>query len=166
MVRPLADLPFSVPAGAEVFFNPPSLHGIHRATLASVEAGERDCVVSLEGVTDTASVSDLVGKTVLAHVEDLPRVPEDTVVGRAVTCVERGDLGTIDDVFSAGTANLVWVVHGPFGEVLVPVVDEVVLDIPDDVSQPIVVHLPYGLVDAEATFADEEPDGGEAARSR
>jgi 16S rRNA processing protein RimM len=162
VVRSLTDLPFSVPEGAEVFFNPPSLHGIHRAHVASVQQGYPDSRISLEGVDDIAEVSDLVGKTVLAHRSDLP--PDegrDRLVGRAVHCVERGDLGVIDEVFSAGSANLVWTVHGPYGEVLVPVIDEVVLDIPADEESPIEVHLPHGLLDQEADVVDGPAAGEE-----
>ena len=52
-----------------------------------------------------------------------------------------------------------WTVEGPFGEVLIPVVDEVVLDIPEDPSQPISVRLPYGLIadEPERGFGDEVP---------
>ena len=46
-----------------------------------------------------------------------------------------------------GPANDVWVIDGPFGEVLVPVVDEVVVEVPD--AGPIIVSVPSGLVDGD-----------------
>ena len=57
-----------------------------------------------------------------------------------------GYLGTISEVM-VGPANDVWVIDGPFGEVLVPVVDEVVVEVPD--AGPIIVSVPSGLVDGD-----------------
>ena len=43
----------------------------------------------------------------------------------------RGVLGEIVEVIVTG-ANDVWVVDGPFGEVLLPVIDDVVLDVDEE----------------------------------
>lgn len=155
MVSSTTGLPFILPDGAELFFNPPSLRGIHRATIEYIEGGFPDARVKLQGVDSIDDVADLVGKTVLVHREDYAEgeAPEDPI-GREVCCIERGPLGTIDGAFSAGTANRVWTVNGPYGEILIPVIDRIVLDIPDDVAESISVHLPYGLIDAEAIEVD------------
>jgi 16S rRNA processing protein RimM len=74
---------------------------------------------------------------------DAPRL-----LGREVADVTLGPLGTIREVMT-GRANDVWAVCGPAGETLVPVVDEVVDDVPE--AGPIVVSLPDGLVGAGAS---------------
>jgi len=42
----------------------------------------------------------------------------------------------------------VWIVHGPYGEVLVPVIEDVVVEIDDD-AQTIDVELLDGLIEGE-----------------
>ncbi len=55
--------------------------------------------------------------------------PEPTadVLGSRVTDERHGDLGEIVEVIETG-ANDVWVVEGPLGQVLLPVIDDVVLE--------------------------------------
>jgi 16S rRNA processing protein RimM len=53
-------------------------------------------------------------------------------------------LGQIVDVIETG-ANDVYVVHGPRGEVLLPAIDDVILDL-DLESKQMVVHLIPGLL--------------------
>jgi 16S rRNA processing protein RimM len=61
-----------------------------------------------------------------------------------VTTVDGEPLGEIVDVIETG-ANLVYVVRGPRGEILLPDTDEVVLDIDLEAGQ-MTVHLIDGLV--------------------
>lgn len=159
VVRSTTGLPFALPESSEVFFNPPSLHGIHRACIESISSGYPDSRVKLVDADRIDDVADLAGKTVLVHREDYRDGEANLdVIGREVVCTERGVLGKVVDEFCAGSANRVWTVDGPLGEVLVPVIDDVVIDIPDDVSLPISVHLPYGLVDDEAVCVDTAED--------
>ena len=80
--------------------------------------------------------------------EDLLAEPEDDPVGLRVVDATRGDLGEVTDVIITG-ANDVWVVSGPrFGEVLVPVIDHVVLEVDWDKNLARVELLP-GLIDGE-----------------
>jgi len=50
------------------------------------------------------------------------------LMGVMVTDVERGELGTIEDVFNAGASD-VWVVRGPAGEEMIPAVKDFVMDL-------------------------------------
>ena len=70
----------------------------------------------------------------------------EALLDREVVDNSLGYLGTISEVM-VGPANDVWVIGGPFGEVLVPVVDEVVVEVPD--AGPIIVSVPAGLVDGD-----------------
>jgi 16S rRNA processing protein RimM len=55
-------------------------------------------------------------------------------------------LGAISEVLR-GPAQDVWVIRGPYGEVMLPAVDEVVLGVSDDA--PIEVRAPEGSVSRE-----------------
>ena len=70
----------------------------------------------------------------------------DALIGREVSDASLGPLGTIYEVM-VGVANDVWVIRGRFGEVLVPVVDEFVSEVPP--AGPIVVRVPDGTVSDE-----------------
>lgn len=109
---------------------------------------EADAVVSFSEICDAASARRLVGTLLLAETALLPEPPINrsaTVLGVAVADESRGSLGTVADVIVTG-ANDVWVVRGPFGEVLVPVIPDVVLDL-DLEGRVALVRLLPGLLD-------------------
>lgn len=60
---------------------------------------------------------------------------------------DAGDvLGEIVDVFTAPGANDVYVVHGPRGEILIPAIEEVVIDLDVEAGRVVIHPLP-GLLD-------------------
>jgi 16S rRNA processing protein RimM len=59
----------------------------------------------------------------------------------------RGDLGRIEETIVTG-ANDVWVVHGSYGEILIPVIDEVVIEVDEDDRTVSVTLLP-GLLEED-----------------
>ncbi len=61
-----------------------------------------------------------------------------------VTTDEDEHLGTVTEVIQTG-ANDVYVVRGPRGEVLLPAIDECVLELDLDANK-MIVHLMDGLV--------------------
>lgn len=127
---------------------PPRLKGPRERTVVSCEGSETGQLVHLSGIDDLGASSALVGRTLLCAEADLPAdfalhdVPR--LLGRTVRDRVRGDLGTITEVM-AGPANDVWVVEGEQGEVLVPVVDAYIVELPPNGA--ITVDLPDGLVD-------------------
>lgn len=147
---PVHGLPSLMRKGLEVAVVPPPLKGPRVRSVASADDGDRGQLVRLDGVGDLDAASSLVGKTLLARVDDLPEGFEyhdaDWLVGRAVVDEKIGPLGRIEEVM-VGPANDVWSIMGPFGEVMIPVVDEFVLGTDDDGA--IHVSVPDGLVDAE-----------------
>lgn len=147
---PVHDLPLVLDAGMRVHLVPPALKGPRSLVVSSCADGPAGQLVSFEGVDGIDAASDLVGKVVLVSEKCLPPdfALHDVVslVGREVVDERMGSLGTICEVM-LGVANDVWVVRGARGEVLVPVVDEFVVDA--DADGAIVVALPDGLVEGE-----------------
>jgi 16S rRNA processing protein RimM len=131
-VMAAADLPFVFPVGLEVWFVPPPV-GVRTGRLEDVRRGPKGPLVKVSGVDDITTAQRLVGSQLMAKASDLPEgwdEPdlEDNDIGLTVTDVTRGLLGEVVDVIVTG-ANDVWVLEGPLGEVLLPVIDDVVLEV-------------------------------------
>lgn len=107
-------------------------------------------LVKLKGIDSMTEAEKLKGGEL--KVEEDDRVPLEEgeyyvrdIVGCAVITDEGETLGVVSDVLSPG-ANDVWVVKRPQGrELLLPVIDEVVLDV-DVAAKRIKVHLLEGLL--------------------
>jgi 16S rRNA processing protein RimM len=137
-VKPLVDLPVDFLEGLTVFVVPPGAT-VREATVTGVRPGPKGPLLSLDGVTDTADARSLCGTTLLVRRDDL--------LGMELIDDQRGSIGVVSDVIVTG-ANDVWVTEGPFGQVLVPVIDEVVLSIDDESRTARVMLLP-GLIDGD-----------------
>jgi 16S rRNA processing protein RimM len=106
-------------------------------------------LLRLEGREDIGAAQQLVGCEVLMPYDDLPEPADDEfywhqLQGLKVIDQRLGELGVLTDLLSTA-AHDIYVVHGPFGEVLIPVVAEFVLDI-DPEAGLIRVDLPDDLV--------------------
>ncbi|WP_091008154.1 ribosome maturation factor RimM [Parafannyhessea umbonata] len=127
---------------------PPALKGPRGRVVMSASYNGSGQLVSLGGVSDINAASELVGKVLLARIDDLPegfeRHDVDALLGREVVDSNMGALGSVAEVM-VGRANDVWVVRGPYGEVLIPVVDAVVDELVED--GPIRVTIPSGLIE-------------------
>lgn len=143
-------LPLVLDVGMDVYPVPPALKGPRRYRVSSCVDGETGQLVAFTGVWSIDDASKLVGKTLLVAESQLPASfamhDVERLIGREVEDASRGPLGTIDEVMQ-GVANDVWVVRGPLGEVLIPVVDEMVLSVEE--GAPVRVDLPQGLVEGE-----------------
>jgi 16S rRNA processing protein RimM len=151
-VAPATDLPFVLPEGLEVWLVPPPA-GVRSGRVEAVRPGPRGPLVKISGVDDIGLAQSLIGSELVARADDLPPEwlepieEEGDVIGYGVLDTERGDLGEIVEIIVTG-ANDVWVVDGPFGEVLLPVIDDVVLAV-DDAEKSIRVRLLAGLLPEE-----------------
>lgn len=152
-VAPVAGLPFVLREGLEVWFVPPPEH-VRSAKVASIRSGPKGPLVTFDGVSEPAAAHALAGTQVMVRTADVPldmaEEPFDPM-GLAVVDEMHGHLGEIVDVIETG-ANDVWVVQGDRGEVLVPVIDDVVLDI-DTTEGEVTVRLLPGLLAEEAEEA-------------
>jgi 16S rRNA processing protein RimM len=130
-VRP--DNPESdVPAIERVFVDQLGTPVEYRVRSTS-RAGHGSFKMELEGVDYIEQAQALRGAEVYLAVEDLPPVAQNQfyyfqVVGLRVETTDGRPLGTIAEVFFNGS-NDVWVVKQGSGEVLVPVIDDVVRQI-------------------------------------
>lgn len=146
-VTPVSDLPFVLPVGLRVWLVPPPA-AIRQATIESARETAKGVILKLAEVDSIDSARHLVGVELLAHSAEIPDVEveeEFDPIGFAVTDITRGPLGEVTDVIVTG-ANDVWVIEGTFGEVLIPVIDDVILDIDED-AETIEVRLLDGLID-------------------
>lgn len=146
---PVHGLPSLLSEGLDVFVVPPLLRGDRRHTILSCERDDREgSLVSLSGITDISAADELRGRYLLAREADLPEGWElhdaERLVGREVVDGKAGSLGTIEEVMVT-PANDVWVVRQGSFEVLLPVVEAVVMNLPD--SGPIEVDATGFLAD-------------------
>jgi 16S rRNA processing protein RimM len=115
----------------------------------SARKHQRYLLLQLEGIPDRSAAEMVRGQYVMVPLEDAVPLDEGEfylfqVIGIAVYTDEGDFLGEVVDVIETG-ANDVYVVRGPRGEVLLPAIDECVLDINIDAGK-MTVHLLEGLV--------------------
>ena len=116
-------------------------------------------ILGIEGVVDRDEAEALRGAVLLARREDLPELGPGEwyiadLVGLAVIDENGEDLGVLEEVMQL-PANDVFVVRGSGGEVLVPVLDHVVVDV-DWAARRMRVQLPAGLLDPPVPETPEE----------
>lgn len=148
MTVPVHSLPSLIAEGMTVVPVPPALKGSRKFSVISVESDDREgSLVTFEGVATISDAEALVGKTLLVEEDCLPEnfslVNASLLIGREVIDVEHGSLGEITEVLVGPTQN-VWVIEGSFGQVMMPAVDEFIVEAP--VEGPITVSIPQGLL--------------------
>lgn len=150
MTVPVHGLPPLLREGMEVAMVPPPLKESRWHVVRSVGSSTHGQLARFSNVDDIGAAEALVGMTLLADVTQLPDDylvhDVDALIGREVVDEVYGPLGDIIEVMS-GIAQDVWVVEGTYGEALIPVVEEFVLDVPED--GPISVRVPEGTIAAE-----------------
>ena len=146
-VAAVAETSFELLKGVEVWFVPPPRR-LQSARVVAARHVHKGMLVTFEGVSSIDLSSSLTGCELLVRTDSLPDdwehpISEDRAGFRVVDSVH-GELGTIVETIVTG-ANDVWVVHGALGEVLIPVIDQVVGDV-DTVRRTVHVTLLPGLL--------------------
>lgn len=153
---PADGLPLLVNDNMTVAVVPPTLKGDRFHSVHVVSTTDAGQLLRLSGITQRGDAEHIVGRYLLARRDQLPADVElhdaDALVGREVTDDTLGPLGRIHEVLR-GPANDVWVLRGPRGEALLPVVDVVVTQVPEE--GPIQVHAPAGTEFSPVTDAGE-----------
>jgi len=141
---------------------PEELLGIEELTLRDPEGRERSvriegirprklgCVLALDAVADRNAAEVHRGSEWLARRADLPPPEEGEwlvadLVGLEVETDTGENLGRLEEVFLL-PANDVVVVRGPRGEVLLPVLPDVILRVDTEAGR-MVVRVPPGLIE-------------------
>lgn len=136
--------------GIDVWIVPP-LAAVKPYRVIDVRRGPKGAIVALDGVVAVATAHELVGRWILAATASLPEpasAPTD-VLEYVVADAKRGYLGVVTDVIVTGANDVFVVDEGPYGQVLLPVIDQVIREI-DDVARSITVELLDGLIDEES----------------
>jgi 16S rRNA processing protein RimM len=113
-------------------------------------AGHGSIKWEIEGIDSIEQAQALRGADVYIAVKDLPAAEEKEfyyfqVIGLRVETTDGRLLGVIDEVFFNG-ANDVWVVRDGNGEVLIPVIEDVVQRIDVEGGRAVIEAIP-GLLD-------------------
>jgi 16S rRNA processing protein RimM len=145
-VEPLSDFPQRFEAGSRLW-----LDGV----AFDVERGRvqgRIVVIKLQGIDTREQAEALRGKTLMAP-EAIPIAEPDVyylhdIIGARVEDASGQALGELAEVLSTGS-NDVYVVRGPRGELLLPALDDVVLEV-DVKARKIRVDVPEGIEFAAA----------------
>ena len=146
-VTPVLELDLAELAETDVWVVPP-VHLAAPFRIESVRPGPKGTLIKLSGVDDVETARAYANTTLSVSrsdiAEELLVTPFDPV-GCTVVDEERGSLGKIEEIIVTG-ANDVWVVRDGDSEVLLPVIDDVVLDV-DEEAASIRVRLLPGLVE-------------------
>ena len=125
------------------------LDGVRRTVLRA--RPDRDAwIIQLGGMTDRAAVEALRGELLETPDAEVQRDDDESyfvheLLGLRVVTKDGQELGTIADVITTG-ANDVYVVDGPGGELLVPVISDVIDEI--DMAERLVCITPLsGMLD-------------------
>lgn len=151
VVAALDGLPFCLHEGMQAWLTPPDARAPRVRTVLSVREAPAGMLVRFSAAGGLGDAQMLVGKLVLCARADVPEAGQAALVlqaeGRSVYDSRRGFLGHIQEVMDL-PAHTVWSVSGgPFGEILIPVIDDVVPEIP--LEGPVTVSLLPGLIDPD-----------------
>ena len=145
---PADGLPLLLHVGMCVCILPPELKGKRWYTVQAASDSSVGQLVQFEEVSNMSYAEELVGKTVMACVQDLPKDLDlhdpDVLLGKEVYDKQVGYLGMIKEIMR-GPAQDVWVMYGPFGEVLLPAVAEFIIGF--DEQGALHVDAPHGLIE-------------------
>ncbi len=146
-IRPLSENSDALQSAGEIFLRRGD--EVVRYLPARVSIHKGNFLLRLQGLTHIDAVQPLVGCEVLMHFGDLAPPGEDEfywfeLEGLKVVDRNRGELGTLEELFTTA-AHDIYVVRGRFGEVLIPAVDEFIVEV-DRPGGRLLVDLPEGLV--------------------
>ncbi len=150
-VEILTDYPEQVDRHEYVYLaRPQAPDDVERYALESVRPHKGVLLIKLEGVEDRDAAEELRGMLVEVPLEDAVPLEEGEyyhfqLIGVDVE-TETGEwLGRVADVIATGAAD-VFVVRGPRGEILLPAIEDVILEL-DTEEREMTVQLLPGLLE-------------------
>lgn len=146
-VRPLTEDSDSLLSASRVWLETDGVSGEYQPL--SVKFHKGSWLVQLAGVDDRTQAESLRGSMVSMLLPELPELETDEhywhqLEGAEIVDEQLGSIGRLKRLL-ATPAHDIYEVHGPFGEVMIPVVDEMIKEV-DAVSRTIRVDLPDGLI--------------------
>ena len=141
--RVLSGVPHRFDAGQEIY-----ILGIPYRIAKSSRSRSNQVILQLHGLATYEAARALMGQSITVPPEAVPQLPDGEyfhfqLLGLRVLTQEGEDLGRLGDILVTGS-NDVYVVSGPGGEVLVPALAGVIMNV--ELDQGImVVSLPEGL---------------------
>ncbi len=142
----MTDFPERLKPGTTFYLGPQH----QPVTLKSIRVHNAGKIISLEGYNDREEVGMLRNHELFVRADDRPPLPEGEyylheIIGLKVVTDEGENLGVVADWIETG-ANGVWIVRDEEGkEILLPDIDDVVLEIDTDQGQ-MTVHILEGLI--------------------
>lgn len=127
--------------------------------LKSARMHQDFALLTLKDIDDRNKAEPLRGLFVLVDIKDAVPLDDDEVylfqlIGMKVVTEAGDEIGTLTEVLETG-ANDVYIVKSPqYGEVLIPVIDETILETDTD-NNCVIVRLPEGLL--PGTGESDEP---------
>ena len=143
----LTDYPDLITPGITLYIG----NNYHPYTIRSIRWHGGDMLIALAELPDRTAVEIFRNIMVYMKAEDIPELPEGEyyshqLVGMDVITDQDQELGKIKEILITG-ANDVYLVESADGQqVLLPVIEQVVLNI-DHESRKILVHILPGLLD-------------------
>ncbi len=142
-VRVMTDLPYRFDPGQQLFLDGQPL------LIQDGSGGAGDTVIlKFRGIESQAAARALAGRDLLAPADDAPDLPDGEyfhyqLIGMRVFTEEGEDLGQISEIIITGS-NDVYVVTGPGGDLLLPALAQVILQV-DTTRGEMQVRLMEGL---------------------
>ena len=139
----LSDVPHRFDAGQDIF-----IRGIPYRIAKSSRGRSNQVILQLHGLGTIDAARALMGQLITVPPEAVPELPDGEyyhfeLLGLKVFTQDGEDLGSIEDILVTGS-NDVYVVTGPTGEILVPALLDVIVNVDLDQGM-MVVRLPEGL---------------------
>jgi 16S rRNA processing protein RimM len=127
----------------------PAADDVPEYEITKVRRHHQYLILQVDGVDDRDAADLLRELYVMVALEDAVPLDDDEfylfqAIGLAVYTDDGEPLGAVVDVLETG-ANDVYVVQGPRGEVLLPAIDECIVDVDVDAGK-MTVHLMDGLL--------------------
>lgn len=142
-IRVLSDVPHRFDQGETLYLASQPLR-----ILSSSKGRSDNLILKLQGIDTPGAARDLVGQELSCRADSAPALPENEyfhyqLMGLQVITEEGEPLGRIAEIIITGS-NDVYVVSGPDGEILLPALSQVVLQVNLEAGT-MVVRLMDGL---------------------
>lgn len=135
--------------GLEVWIVPPPESGAVAHAITEVRSGPKGPLVRISGIESPADAHDVVGRYLLTRGDEQSAEEDvEALLGFEVHDATRGYVGTVSDVIHTGANDVLVLTDGPYGEVLVPVIPDVMRDT-DAQDRVLHVVLLEGLIGLE-----------------